>query len=207
MRTNVYIDGFNFYYGAVKGTPYKWVDLARLCTLLLPKNQINQVKYFTAPVSARPGDPDQPNRQQMYFRALRTCPNLSIIEGRFLTSTVRMRPARPIRGMPRHVEVEKTEEKGSDVNLATHLLCDGFRDEYDVAVVVTNDSDLLAPIRFVRHELKKVVGVLNPHRRASNVLAREADFIKPIRAWALQASQFPLTLADGSGTIAKPPSW
>jgi hypothetical protein len=35
MRTIVYIDGFNLYYGAVKGTPYKWLDLKSVCQKLL----------------------------------------------------------------------------------------------------------------------------------------------------------------------------
>ena len=57
MATIVYIDGFNFYYGAVKGTPYKWLDLDRLCRLILPRGNIVKIRYFTARISARTGDP------------------------------------------------------------------------------------------------------------------------------------------------------
>lgn len=63
---------------------------------------------------------------------------------------------------PDCVQVIKTEEKGSGVNLATHLVGDGFRNEYELAVLVTNDSDLLEPIRIVRHELGLKVGITNP---------------------------------------------
>jgi hypothetical protein len=70
MKTVVYVDGFNLYYGAVKETPYKWLNIHKLCQLLLPKNQIIKIKYFTALVTARPTDMDQPNRQQIYLRAL-----------------------------------------------------------------------------------------------------------------------------------------
>ena len=70
---------FNLYYGAVKDTPYKWLNISALCRLLLPKNEIVKVKYFTALVSARPSDPDQPNRQQLFLRALQTIPELKII--------------------------------------------------------------------------------------------------------------------------------
>jgi hypothetical protein len=59
-NTFVYVDGFNLYYGAVKGTPYKWLDIHRLCQLLLPKNRILKLKYFTALMLARSGDPDPP---------------------------------------------------------------------------------------------------------------------------------------------------
>ena len=64
---------------------------------------------------------------------------------------------------PQFVKVIKTEEKGSDVNLATHLLHDAHTAKFDIGVVISNDSDLLEPIKLVRHHLKKQVGVLNPH--------------------------------------------
>jgi uncharacterized LabA/DUF88 family protein len=207
MKTFVYVDGFNLYYGAVKGTPYKWLDISKLCQLLLPKHQILRIKYFTARVSGRSGDPHQPTRQQTFLRALGTIPHLEIIYGHFLTNEVMM----PLAGCPpnsqKYVKVIKTEEKGSDVNIATHLLRDGYTGDYEVAVLVTNDSDLLEPVRIVRQDLQKVVGILNPHRYPSRVLLRHASFIKPIRKGVLGASQFPNILHDDQGTVTKPPSW
>ncbi len=85
MRTFVYIDGFNLYYRALRNTPYRWLDLSKLAQLLLPKNKIHRIHYYTARITARPGDPDQPTRQQFYLRALATIPNLSITYGQFLT--------------------------------------------------------------------------------------------------------------------------
>ncbi len=55
IRTIVYVDGFNLYYGAVKDTPYKWLDLGKMCKFLLPPNDIQRLKYFTARVTARAG--------------------------------------------------------------------------------------------------------------------------------------------------------
>ena len=208
MKTYVYVDGFNLYYGAVKGTPYKWLDIRKLCELLLPKHQIVRIKYFTARVSGRLGDPDQPTRQQTYLRALATVPNIEVIYGHFLTNVSSMPEAgSPPGGPVKYVKVIKTEEKGSDVNLATHLLWDGFRKQYEAAVLVTNDSDLLEPVRIVRRELQLVVGILNPHRKASRVLAREASFVKQIREAALKASQFPPSLKDAHGVVTKPAAW
>lgn len=106
-----------------------------------------------------------------------------------------------------YAEVIKTEEKGSDVNLATHLLYDAFRGEFEVAVVVSNDSDLLEPIRIVSKELKKPVGVLNPHEHPSRVLHAHATFFKKIRLGVLKASQFPDTLTDKHGAFCKPDGW
>ena len=208
MDTFVYVDGFNLYYGAVKGTPYKWLNIRQLSEVLLPKHKIVRVKYFTARVSARPGDPDQPVRQQTFLRALATLKDFDIIYGHFLTKESYM----PVAGSPpgaalKYAKVIRTDEKGSDVNLATHLLWDGFKGRYKAAVLLTNDSDLLEPVRIVRQELGLTVGILNPHKKASRVLARQASFVKQIRSGALKICQFPNTLNDANGTVTKPHVW
>jgi len=207
LRTNIYVDGFNLYYGALRKTPYRWVNLASLFQLLLPKNTIQKIKYFTALVSARPNDLSQPERQQLYLRALATLPQVSVHLGHFLVHEVTM-PRVVTPGQPQqYVRVIKTEEKGSDVNLATHLLHDAHMDRFDVAVVVSNDSDLLGPIKIVRNELGKKVGVLNPQKNPSRAILPHIDFIKQIRAGALGASQFPDTMQDATGYFTKPAGW
>jgi uncharacterized LabA/DUF88 family protein len=207
LDTFVYIDGFNLYYGAVRGTPYKWLNLSTLCSLLLPNHRIVKIRYFTAHVKSRPHDPDAPNRQQIYLRALRTISNLEIHLGQFLTHTVWMPSATSTSNPPISVRVLKTEEKGSDVNLASYLLMDGFRKRYQTAVLVTNDSDLLEPIRMVRHELGLKVGILNPGQHPSRVLVPAVHFMKSIRPGTLAASQFGQRLTDQNGTFQKPDKW
>jgi uncharacterized LabA/DUF88 family protein len=208
MNTYVYVDGFNLYYGAVKGTPYKWLNVYDLCQRLLRKNIILKIKYFTALVTARPGDPSQPGRQQIYLRALKTIPNLEIIYGHFLEHSVKMPLVSSLSGKTKYAHVMKTEEKGSDVNIAAHLINDGYKGLYQVAVLVTNDSDLVEPIKIVRSDLKLSVGLLNPHPGTpSHELLKYATFVKPIRQGALAASQFPTVLTDATGTFHKPTSW
>jgi hypothetical protein len=80
-------------------------------------------------------------------------------------------------------------------------------DRFDVAVVVSNDSDLLGPIKIVRHELGKKVGILNPQKHPSRAILPHIDFIKQIRAGALGASQFPNNMHDAVGLFTKPLSW
>jgi hypothetical protein len=155
----------------LRKTPYRWLDLQKLCQLLLPRNTISEIKYFTALVSARPADPNQTVRQQVYLRALGTLPNVSIHYGHFLTHEITM-PGVPVPGRRQeYVRVIKTEEKGSDVNLATHVLHDAHMGRFEVAVVVSNDSDLLEPIKIVRDVLHKKVGILNPHKKPSRAAA------------------------------------
>jgi len=204
MKTNVYIDGFNLYYGCIKNTPYQWLNIAKMCHLLLPNDNIRKIKYFTALVKARPNDPEQPLRQQTFLRALQTIPDLEIILGTFLSHEITMPLAPPGKG---YVKVIKTEEKGSDVNIATHLLADGFRDNYELAVIVSNDSDLLEPIKFVTRELGKPVGLFNPHKNPSIALQSNALFIKQIRKGVLANSLFPDILTDAQGTFSKPTGW
>ena len=204
----VYVDGFNLYYGAVKGTPYKWLDINKLVQMLLPKNQVLKIKYFTALVNSRPQDPDQPIRQQIYLRALKTIPNMEIIFGHFLSHEVSMPLANCLPGHQKYAQVIKTEEKGSDVNIATHLLHDGYQGAYGVAIVISNDSDLVEAIKIVRNELKKGVIVLNPFKDTpSQELKKVATFLKPIREGVIAASQFTNQMVDQNGTFTKPANW
>ncbi len=209
MRTRVYIDGFNLYFGCLKRSPHKWLDIHALCCALMPQNQIDLVRYFTAQVSARPNDPDQPQRQQTYFRALATVPQIQIHLGHFLTHEVTMPDAAAWNaGRYQAVRVIKTEEKGSDVNLATYLLMDAFDNLFDAAVIVSNDSDLKEPMSLVRHRFGKTIGILNPQTsRVSRALQPLAHFIKPIRAGALVNAQFPQNMADAVGAFHKPARW
>jgi hypothetical protein len=108
LRANAYIDGFNLYYGCLRKSPHKWLDLNALCSRLLPTNQVNLIRYFTAAVTSRPNDPRQAQRQQAYLRALATLPNVSITMGHFLTNKVWLMRT----DYSGKVEVFKTEEKG-----------------------------------------------------------------------------------------------
>jgi uncharacterized LabA/DUF88 family protein len=108
---------------------------------------------------------------------------------------------------PSSVMVWKNEEKGSDVNLALHLLNDGWLNVYDCAVIVSNDSDLMEGLRLVKSH-RKVLGLVTPGaplRKTSQQLAQYADFVKPIRTWQLQASQLPNPIPGT--TIHKPVTW
>lgn len=225
MRTNVYIDGFNLYYGLLKGGPYKWLNLEVLFDSLMPKNQIQRIRYFTAKVEARTGDLDLPVRQAAYLRALATLPRVDVTYGTFLSSCVRapvvMRDAsgKPLKtngkavikraasGKPVMEWVFKTEEKGSDVNLASHLLRDAYAGDCDCAVVVSNDSDLLTPLRMAKADASLVLGLIPPRSNGSVELKRTADFQKTIRAHHLINAQFPHSFQDAVGTITKPSDW
>ena len=212
MRTNFYIDAFNLYYGCLKNSLYKWLNLDEFCRRSFPppRNQLNRIRYFTALVNARPHDPQQPIRQQTYLRALRTLPTVTIHYGTYLESRVWMRLVNPPPGGPANVEVLKSEEKGSDVNIASYLLVDAFEKDYEAAIVVSNDSDLAEPISLVRKKLKKKVLVLlpcGPGRRESVELKKVATKAVRVDPAIIAASQFLPQLSDIHGTIHKPATW
>lgn len=211
MESIVYVDRFNLYYGCLKRTPYRWLDLLAFAQKLLPRDEITAIKYFTAIVHPRPGRDDAVRDQALYLRALETIPCLSLHFGRFLTSETWAHLVDPPATGNARVKVHKTEEKGSDVNLATHLLVDGFKNRYELAVVVSNDGDLKAPVEYVRGELSRPVGVLNPRRNRSYALSPTrlppGSFYKPIRPGVLGSSQFPPTLRDQRGSFSKPDDW
>jgi hypothetical protein len=183
------------------------LDLDQLCGLMLPRDTINRIRYFTARVVARPGNPGQLQRQDIYLRALATIPHLSVHLGTFLSNQKDEVRADSPPGQPRFVRIIKTEEKGSDVNLATHLLLDGFRGDYEVAAVISNDSDLTEPIRVVRDELKLPIGVLCPHDNPSWELTKVSTFWREIRDATLAKAQFPDVLTDARGDFHKPERW
>ena len=207
MRTFVYVDGFNLYYGTLKGTSWKWLDLVALFQKVLQQqHDILKVKYFTARVSGTPVDQSKPQRQDVYLRALqRFRPEVEVYFGHFLRHRVRAPLAQPLEGR-RTIEVIKTEEKGSDVNLAVHLLNDGWLDAYDCGVVVSNDSDLAEAMRLVREQHGKRIGLVTPGTgRPSQQLKKHADFARHIRTNGLRLSQLPDPIPGTN--IRKPAAW
>jgi len=207
LKTFIYVDAFNLYYGAVKGTPYKWLDLDALFRHIFPHNQILRIKYFTAQVQPRKDDPGQPQRQAIYLRALETVPFLEIIYGHNLKHEVWMPLADPVPGQKRFACVIKTEEKGSDVNIASHLLMEAFDGAFECAIVVSGDSDLSTPIKMVLDRFQKPVGVLNPQKKACQSLQLTARFYKHILESSLRTCQFPAEMLDSEGAFHKPPAW
>lgn len=252
----IYIDGFNLYSGALKGTPYKWLNLKQLSDRLLPPNRDAQkVKYFTARVFGA-ADADAPRRQQMYLNALSTVPEIQVFFGSFLLTTIHRpvinlliaaqelefgstrqrlsegtytviepRPRRLVvgrylaranqrrRGKPKPLpdalvaEVHTMEEKGSDVNLATHLLNDAWRQEFTEAVVVSNDTDLLSPIQMMVNERNLPITLVNPHVGAdiASAFRDVATHPRHLTKNLLSAPQFPDPIVRPNGTVIEKP--
>ncbi len=134
VKTDFYIDGFNLYYLALRGTPLKWLDLHLLCQVLVPTHQVNRIRYFTTLVHARTRNPQRSIRQRIYLRGLETIPDLTVHYGHFLDRRIFRPLVTPIPGYSRTVEIWDSKEKGTDVNLASYLLMYGVDGDYEQAV-------------------------------------------------------------------------
>ena len=100
------------------------------------------------------------------------------------------------------------EEKGSDVNVASHLLIDVLNGTVDAAVVVSNDSDLALPVRTVRNHVP--LGLVNPSGGyfAGDLVGKPGDGVG--RHWGkkLESSDYYAhQLADPAGGLTKPSGW
>jgi hypothetical protein len=215
VRTNVYIDGFNLYYGACRAPGRRWLDVAALAARLLPEDEIEAIGYFTANIKRDHDDPGAQDRQRLYHRALKSIPNLEIFLGRYIPKEVRGELVDPTPGEQRKRTVRTYEEKGTDVNLATRLLVDGFNRRYESAAVISNDGDLKLPIQIVREELGLSVSVVNPvlrskHRSAAlspDPLPPNARFIR-LSAHDVEECQFPEQVISPKGAkLVKPAGW
>ncbi len=218
MRTIVYVDGFNIYFRLLQKRPdLKWLNIKVLAERVLrPANHVIAVRYYTARVSGRLS-PQGPARQQLYLDALATVPEISVHMGSFLSSEkfagmVHPPQFRPTATLPQPwpnvVKVLKVEEKGSDVNLACHLLLDAFQNNFDVAAIVSNDSDLVEPVRIVTEFLRKPVGLLSPVSNPNPRLSQVSAFVRRISVSDLAASQFPNPLTrTGFPPLSRPSTW
>jgi len=213
-----YIDGFNLFYGALKGhDDVKWLDLRAWCARLLPAYDIERVVYCTARTASRPDNPGVHQRQDQYIRAL-SATGVEVVEGNFRTRVTSMlrAPGHKCEGCDlttgecprcgsRKIRVLKTEEKGSDVNLAVELVQDVYASSMDAALVVSGDSDLQRAVD-IAMDLHKRVFVLEPRNRPYAALIGHER--RRARHQALVECQLPNPVVLPSGTrLTCPEDW
>ena len=227
-RTTIYIDGYNLYYSRLKGTPYKWLDLATLFRdrILRPQDpgaEVVTIKYFTAPVKAayaRHGAAS-PEAQAQYHRALlaRDPGQMQIINGFHIFQPTSLPSYQP------DVEPSKSsvsrvwmiEEKQTDVNIALHIYRDAVRGACDQLVICSNDSDMEPALRMVREDVPTaIVGLVMPLRDKDTAngkvpnkrLTALAHWVRHhIRDDELAQSQLPQNVPTKKKPASKPTHW
>lgn len=226
LRSRVYIDGYNLYYGCLKGTPYKWLDpLSLFERYIIPSSMPPGmraallplcIKYFTARIvesAAKTGD--SVSSQARYHTALGKlyAGRIALIEGYYSATKQK---ARIVDGdkWPRDCDeilVWKLEEKQSDVNLALQTYHDAVSGEVDQVIVVTNDTDIVPALKLIREHTDVVIGLVIPTKRSERKpnkdLADQAHWVRnQIGEEELASSQLP-RVVPGRKPTRKPLSW
>lgn len=197
----MYVDGFNLYYGlrAAKLDKYRWLDVGQLANRIAsPQGQLEFVRYFTSRIR---GKPASEARQGDYLDALQTRGGIAIEEGHFLAKEMRCNRCGH--------SWKKHEEKKTDVNIAVRLLEDAHSDAFDVAIVVSGDSDLAPAIRSVRKFFpqKQVLAGFPPRRQAAELKSAASATFR-IANSKIKSSLLPDPVqVHGGAAISAPPGW
>jgi 6-hydroxy-3-succinoylpyridine 3-monooxygenase len=233
-RTRVYVDGYNLYYGCLKGSPYKWLDPLRLVEAVLAgiliRNEVGDpikaellpcaLKFFTANIlecAAKAGD--SVSSQMHYHNALcKLYPErLEIIKGYYSLTKARAHivdAEKPDR-WPREcstIQVWKLEEKQSDVSLALHAFHDAIAGNVDQVVIMTNDTDIAPAVQMIRQHTPVKIGIIIPtradERHANADLVEHAHWCRRrLTDEDLAQAQLPRVIQGGSKSTTKPISW
>ncbi len=230
MKTAVYIDGYNLYYGRLRNTGFKWLDVVLLAEDILnnqnPAAIVESVKYFTAPALARFASHGQSSviAQGHYHRALLARnPKLQIVYGAHSFDDGGTLLPECVKGRPydksRRVRVWKLEEKKTDVNLAIEMYRDALTGRFDQLVLISNDSDAEPVLNAIRQDRPAIViGVVTPipappadgkgYRSISTSLSNHADWTrKHVPDDELARAQLPSRVGTKKKPVDKPGHW
>jgi uncharacterized LabA/DUF88 family protein len=217
LRTTVFIDGYNLYYGAVRRTPYKWLDIFKLFNeqLLHHDTELLEVRYYTAPVlGSLCDDPTSPQRQRQYLQALRKMypDKITVIEGKLIRGDAVLRLTNPLPEMPEisKVKVITLTEKKTDVNIAADMLAGAFTGQFEQAVLCSNDSDMEGALKIIRQHCPNIrLGLVAPTattgRFISNDLKAQVHWAKTISPEEMALAQLPQKIKGTA--ITKPDAW
>jgi len=218
LRTIVYVDGYNLYYGLLKGSAHKWLDLFSLFNEHVLDNNIVllEVRYYTAPVLGKMSDhPESSQRQRIYLQALRKMPpqRVSIVEGKMLASTPYQRLVKtiPEAAHLQKVQVYSFTEKKTDVNIAADMITDAWLGRCEQMVLCSNDSDHEGSLAAIhKHHPNIRIGIVAPitgvdNRKISADLVHYSHWQKILSPLHLAKALLPSKIPNTS--IRKPASW
>lgn len=201
QKVIAYVDGFNLYFGLRdKGwRKYYWLDLVTLVQSLLKPDQVyTETHYFTSRIRVAGNNSSDTKRQSIYLDALATLPSLTTHEGHYLQKNMKCHTC--------GATWFTYEEKMTDVNIAAQLLTDAFDNRFDVALIISGDSDLTTPVQRIRQRFpaKRIIIALPPGRH-SHQLTQAANGAFTIGEAKLRKSQLPEQVATSNGYILQRP--
>jgi len=222
MRTIVYVDGFNFYYGLLRDTSYKWLDLIKLfeeelVPLKSPEAELVTLKLFTAPVLARfaTNKANAQNSQDRYWRAMSTLypERFEVIKGYYHPTYHNAIKYLSPPDKSERVDTWKLEEKLTDVQMALHLYRDAIQDKCDQIIIASNDSDIEPAAKLIKQDTDVTVGIILPRKPDSQ--RHSSKHLRDITDWNINAvhpdqllrCQLPDKVPTHKKPIKKPDYW
>ena len=200
-RQKFFIDGFNVYHALAHDAryhKYKWLDYSKLASLFVrQQDQIGDILYFTALAN---WDMQKVNRHKVLIAALKF-KGVKVILGQFQKVERRCRKC--------HQHYYTFEEKKTDVNIAVEIMKSAVKDEFDTAIIMSGDSDLVPAVEAVKTLFPaKKVGVVIPINWRAVLLKQVCDFHMRMKEKHLQASIFPDEIDLGGGIkLSRPSTW
>jgi uncharacterized LabA/DUF88 family protein len=225
MKTIIYVDGYNLFYGCLKHSQDKWLDLYNLLFQRIvysqnPASELVSIRFFTADIKASLASNGQAAQeaQQRYHRALtaRYPDQIEIIKGYYSLEKARLLEYRKPPDKTARVDVWKLEEKQTDVNIALESYRDACKGKALQFVFVSNDTDLAPALAALREDFSESIqiGVVIPvrdtaeHRPGNEQLSRYADWTRRhITEQELASSHLPERIPTRKKPITKPEYW
>lgn len=199
-RVMFYIDGFNLYFGMIEAglRSCKWLDINKLALAGIKHNQeLIGVKYFTSNIT---NNPPKESRQRIYIDALQTT-GVIVIKGKYESKQVICEGCGKI--------WYRSNEKKTDVNIATNMIFDALQNKFDIAILISGDSDLIPAINMVNNQFSpKKVCVAFPPSRHNISVADAATGSYTLGRKRLLDCQFSNEVEDANGfKLKKPDTW
>ena len=221
LKTIIYVDGLNLYHGLLEGKSYEWIDPKKLYEKAASRrfkqeqHELNVVgvKYFMTPFKGKRELVEAQNRHRLALEA--QIKGFEYHPGEFRERNLKIRLDEELRKKykitEKIMEIKKNVEKGTDVNIATHLLNDAWLGYFDRAVLITNDADLANPLKLIKEQkhfsAKKLILISTARKNTSTPagLKSQVDFTYRIDNKLLRSAQLPDHI-EGTN-IRKPDIW
>ncbi len=221
MKTALYIDGYNLYYGLIKKSPFKWLDLHGLCSEIVkvqnPQSEIQSIKYFTAPIITKFSEHKEMAQQSQNYYHKALCAHskgcIEIINGYFdvgiNTPVIYQKPI----DLSDRVKTWKLEEKQTDVNIALEMYRDASLGGVDQQILISSDSDLVPALNYIKGDFENIVlGLIlprnNQNRRRNNALSDCVNWTRRyISEGELKKHQLPDMVPTNKKPVYKPKYW
>lgn len=200
-KVSIFIDGFNLYHGIkILGKQYyKWLNINKLSEYLIkPTDKIISINYFTAKVI---NNKNKQANQEKYISAISTLKKVNIFYGKYKYKNYLC----PLC----HQVFRQPIEKITDVNISVRAIIGAYKKEYEKAIFITGDTDLITSMKALKNEMNINVQIAFPPNRKNDAIRKEfPDSYRRIKEKIIIKSLLPFEVKTNSNHIIKcPKKW